>query len=167
MTDETRTIDITLAESADLDTVVSILNEAAGWLHARGIVGQWPRSFAAHDEAKHIAAREIYLARLDGEAVGTLKLLWSDPEVWGDTPDDAGYVHGLAVRRSVAGRGIALYMLRWAEGIVAAAGRRFLRLDCWAKNIELCRYYERAGFTSRDQLDDRRWPVALFEKEVT
>jgi ribosomal protein S18 acetylase RimI-like enzyme len=167
MSNELSDVDITVAEPADLDTVISILNEAAGWLHARGITGQWQRSFAPQDEAKHIAAREIYLARLDGEAVGTLKLLWSDPEVWGDAPDDAGYVHGLAVRRSVAGRGVALYMLGWAEGMVAAAGRRYLRLDCWAKNTELCRYYERAGFTNRGRLEDRRWPVALFEKHVS
>lgn len=45
----------------------------------------------------------MYLARLAGRTFGTFALQWSDEEVWGDVPEDAGYVQGLAVRRDFAG----------------------------------------------------------------
>jgi len=41
----------------------------------------------------------MYGARLGGETFGTLALQWSDAEVWGDVHEDAGYVHGLAIKR--------------------------------------------------------------------
>jgi ribosomal protein S18 acetylase RimI-like enzyme len=155
------------AQPADIDTVLSILDEAAGWLHARGITGQWPRRFSREYIAQPMAAGDFYLAYDAGRAVGTIMLLWSDPEVWGEAPDDAGYVHSLAICRAVAGRGVGLRMLRWAEGMVAAAGRRYLRLDCWGENVDLCRYYERAGFASRGRKETPGWSCALFERDVT
>jgi len=161
-----RGFDIAPAQPAEVDTVLSILEEAAAWLHARGIVEQWPLTFSHEFEAEHVAAREVYLARLGEQAVGTLMLLWSDSRVWGDLPDDAGYVHGLAIRRAVAGQGLGRRMLAWAEIMILAAGRRYLRLDCWAENAALCRYYERAGFSSRGRIELRGWPCALFEKDL-
>jgi ribosomal protein S18 acetylase RimI-like enzyme len=158
---------IALAQLEDLDTVISILEEAAAWLHARGIVEQWPLTFSREFEAEHVAAGEVYLARQGGQAIGTLMLLWSDPRVWGAAPDDAGYVHGLAIRRAAAGHGLGRRMLGWAETTILAAGRRYLRLDCWAKNHERCRYYERAGFASRGVIDTGGgWMCALFEKAL-
>ena len=74
---------------------------------------------------------------------------WSDHEIWGDRGLDgqAGYVHGLAVRRSAAGRGLGLRILGLASVRIARQGRGLLRLDCMADNKPLCDYYRRAGFT--------------------
>ena len=57
-------------------------------------------------------------------------------------------------------------MLDWAERMVVATERRYLRLDCWAENAAPCRYYERAGFSSRGRIELRGWPCALFEKDL-
>jgi protein-tyrosine phosphatase len=159
-------IEVALAQPQDVDTVLSILDEAAGWLHARGIVRQWPPKFEREEIAEQVAQGHMYLARLDRQPVGTLMLLWSDPEVWGDRPADAGYVHSLAIRRSAAGRGVGLQMLRWAEGVVAAAGRPYLRLDCWGENAALCRYYEQAGFAYLGRRAPTGWQCAMFEKQL-
>jgi ribosomal protein S18 acetylase RimI-like enzyme len=76
-------------------------------------------------------------------------------------------VHSLAIRRPVAGRGLGLRMLRWAERMAAAAGKRYVRLDCWGENAALRRYYERAGYTSRGELTHGGWVCALFERQVS
>jgi len=99
----------------------------------------------------------MYLARLDGEPVGTIALLWSDEETWGDVPGAAGYVHGLAVRRDFAGQGLGRALLRWAENRAASSGREHLRLDCVAGNRALNEYYERAGFDHRGHALVRGW----------
>jgi ribosomal protein S18 acetylase RimI-like enzyme len=159
-------IEIVPARLRALNDVLAILEEATAWLHGRGIVGQWPATFQRQWVADQIKRGEVYLALRDLQAIGTLRLQWSDRATWGNVPNDAGYVHGLAIRRAVAGQGVGVQMLRWAERAAAAAGRRYLRLDCWAENQELCRYYERAGFTSRGQIDVRGWKCALFELEI-
>jgi GNAT superfamily N-acetyltransferase len=104
--------------------------------------------------ARHRLVRrgDFYLARLDGEPVATLALQWSDPTFWGEQPDDAGYVHALAVRRAQAGRGLGARLLDWAEAEVVASGREFLRLDCLARDHGLRRYYEGQGFEPRGEV---------------
>jgi ribosomal protein S18 acetylase RimI-like enzyme len=93
-------------------------------------------------------------------------LQWSDEEVWGEVPDDAGYVHGLAIRRGEAGKGLGRRLPSWAEDRAARTGRRCLRLDCAASNRALNAYYERAGFRPRGRRTVWGLEVRLYEKEV-
>lgn len=148
--------------------VVSIFEEAGRWLQGRGI-DQWPAEVSDRMRAylaEVIGRGEIYLARLEGQPVGTITLQWSDPRIWGEQPSDAGYVHGLAIRPAVAGRGIGRRMLEWAAAQVLAEGRSYLRLDCLATNEKLCRYYEQAGFTRHSRLAHDRWPAQLLEMQL-
>lgn len=146
--------------------VLEILDEARQWLLGKGIAEQWPAPAPPSVFADRIARGEVYLARRAGQPVGTFSLLWSDPAVWDDAPDDAGYVHGLAVRRSAAGQGIGEALLDAAAGLVADAGRPFLRLDCWAGNPALCRHY-RLGFRRRGTKDlGGGFVVQRFERPV-
>jgi ribosomal protein S18 acetylase RimI-like enzyme len=146
--------------------VLSILEEAARWLECREIEGWKPGSFCRRRIADRIGRGEMYLARLAGRSFGTFALQWSDEEVWGDVPEDAGYVHGLAVRRDFAGQGLGRELLRWAEERAALSGKEYLRLDCLAENRRLNEYYERAGFRRRGRA--RVWGLdgRLYEKRV-
>jgi GNAT superfamily N-acetyltransferase len=156
-------LELTRARPEDVDEIVDILSEAAHWLLGRGIV-QWPDPFPRARVARLVERGAFHLARLDGETVATLALLWSDPAFWGERPPDAGYVHALAVRRAWAGRGLGARLLEWAEAEVAGAGRRYLRLDCLAANGDLRRYYERQGFEPRGQVDVDDLTASLYER---
>jgi ribosomal protein S18 acetylase RimI-like enzyme len=160
-------IEVVQAREQDLDTVLSILEEAARWVTSRGIEGWKPGSFSRRRIADRIGRGEMYLARLAGEKpFGTFALQWSDEEVWGDVPDDAGYVHGLAIRRAFAGEGLGRELLRWAEERTALSGKKCLRLDCIAENRGLNEYYERAGFYRRRRARVWGLEVSLYEKRV-
>jgi len=157
----------TLAKATvdDAETVADILEDAAVWLWGRGI-RQWvPGTGDDAALAARIARGEVYLARHGGDPAATLTLQWRDEETWGPMPDDAGYVHGLAVRRLYGGRGLGRALLAWAEDRARAAGRAYLRLDCMAKNAALRAYYEGAGFTERMDVPHDDWS-ALYEKRV-
>lgn len=158
-------IEVRRAGSPELGVVVSILDEAAEWLVSRGIEQWEPGSFAGRI-AERIERGEMYLAEMHGQPFGTFALQWSDEETWGDVPDDAGYVHGLAIRREYAGRGLGRALLRWAENQVASSGGEYLRLDCAAENRALNEYYERAGFEHRGRVVVRGLEVSLYEKKV-
>ncbi len=168
--DESRSgLEISLAGPADRDAIISILEEASEWLLSRGIRQWLPGSFPPELIEGRIARGELYLGRVDGEPAGTFTLLWSDPEIWGERPPDAGYVHSLAVSRAHAGCGLGQKLLRHAEKIVGGRGRRYLRLDCWNGSEKLREYYTGARFRhvgDRSFEGDPGWAASLFEKRV-
>ena len=130
------------AEAADVDTVSSILLEAAAWLEARGMP-MW-RADELHPErlASDVGAGLFFLASVDGDAAGTIKFQLSDPEFWPDQlGDESAYLHRLAVRRQFAGRGVSSALLAWAVGRAAELGRCYLRLDCAAARPRLRAIY--------------------------
>jgi GNAT superfamily N-acetyltransferase len=90
-----------------------------------------------------------------------------DPDIWGEDSLPALYVHGLAVRREPVSRGSGIELLRWAACAAARDDLVALRLDCWAKNWRLRRYYEQAGFRHVGDVDQsdgsRDWQCSLFE----
>src|SRR5262249_18453064 len=152
------------ATEDDAATFVEIHEEAAHWLWARGI-HQWrPGAFQRAWITGPIARGELYIVRRDGEAVGAVILQSSDEQTWGAVPEDAEYVHGLRIRRSVAGQGLGRAVLRWAEHRALAEGKAALRLDCSAANAGLRSYYERAGFLF--QRTTEHGETALYEKRL-
>jgi ribosomal protein S18 acetylase RimI-like enzyme len=155
------------ASSRDLATVQSILSEASAWLASKGIE-QWPDGgFPEEQTARRIWQGSVFLALVDGEPVATITLdAWADPEFW-DAPDDAGYVHRLAVRRRWAGRGIGEALLDWAGRRIAKSGGHWLRLDCMRENRSLHDYYRRLGFEHvRDIELGHRISGSLFQRPV-
>jgi ribosomal protein S18 acetylase RimI-like enzyme len=154
----------------DIATFAELHEEAARWLWSRGIRQWQPGTFQAEWIEGPFTRGEAYVACDQDEAVATVIIQPADTETWGKTVDAAGYIHGLRVRRSVAGRGIGLAVLQWAEREIAKQGNRIARLDCMGTNHGLCAYYERAGYrrvrtvTFQDQ--DEPYMLALFEKRL-
>jgi GNAT superfamily N-acetyltransferase len=155
--------DVRCAGLADVDEIVAVLSEAARWLLSRGI-RQWPDPFPRERVERLVRRGDFYLVWLGGEPATTLALHWRDPAFWGEQPDDAGYVHALAVRRAQAGRGLGARLLDWAEAEVVASGRDFLRLDCLAGNHALRRYYEGEGFEPRGEVAVDDFVAVRFER---
>jgi GNAT superfamily N-acetyltransferase len=71
-----------------------------------------------------------------------------------------------AADAEVAGRGLGVAIVEWADGQAAAAGRRYLRLDCMRENDGIRAYYERLGFDHRGDIDHPRFAAALYERPV-
>lgn len=154
------------AQAGDVEAAAAIEEDAARWVRSIGIdPGQPPRPLRAI-LADCASRGELYLATLGAEPVAKLVLQWADPRIWGDFPGEAGYVHGLMVRRANAGQQIGMYLLRWAERVVSSAGRAYLRLDCKADNPALMRYYERAGFTYRGEVTSGWYVGSRYERPV-
>ncbi|MGY2064916.1 GNAT family N-acetyltransferase [Blastococcus sp. SYSU DS0619] len=156
------------AAGADVAALHALREERARWMVDTGI-RQWrPGEVGRGEIAGQVAAGEWHVLIAGGELVGALRLLWADPDVWGMRPDDAGYVHGLAVVRAHAGRRIGAGLLSWAEEQVAGAGRAHLRLDCVEANARLRDYYRDQGFreVGRRGFHSDWDPVVLLEKDL-
>ena len=133
------------AGSEHTGDVLSVLDEAAGWLGARG-VGQWPRRFEAAWVEDAISRGETWLVEVDGRVAGTATVDWSDP-LWADVAGTAAYLHRMAVRRWAAGLGGAI--LDWVADSAVRRGVDAVRLDCVRSNGRLRSYYEARGFVHR------------------
>lgn len=136
-----------LAEDDDLTTLVRLRDQAARWMLAEGITGQWQPGELGQDHFRRImASGEVWLAEAGGRVAGAWELWWRDDDAWGPRPPVAGYVHRLMVDRANARPGTGRSLLRAAERRVAEAGREFVRLDCLAGNARLNAYYLNAGY---------------------
>lgn len=163
---------VELASAADAATILGLRHDAEDWLAARKI-DQWsPREVPLSTVVAQIEEGEFYTARRkpDGPIVGALRLIWTDPSIWPDEGERAGYVHGLVIDRGVAGTGLGASMLEWAAQRTRQEGRSLLRLDCAESNAALRGYYIREGFHyvgRHDFADGSSWfSVALLEKRT-
>jgi len=158
-------VNIRPCQAGDVATVAGLLDEATIWVGERGFE-QWPLPFPHDEVAAAIARGEVYLAEIDREPVATVTLLWDDRTYWGGRPQDAAYVHKLAVSRACAGQRIGSAIVEWADGTARARGRDFLRLDCLADNPGIRTYYERMGFEHRGDLVVNGKNMSLYERHV-
>ncbi|MGW0612595.1 N-acetyltransferase family protein [Streptomyces sp. NPDC002788] len=136
-----------LATEADLAALVRLRDDAARWMLARGVTGQWRPGELDEDHFRRVMADgEVWLAEAGGRPTGAWELWWEDEDAWGPQPPVAGYVHRLMVDRGVAAPGTGRLLLGAAERRVAEVGRTTVRLDCLAGNAQLNAYYQGAGY---------------------
>ena len=159
---------IVRAGLADAEAASSILQEAAQWQIQAGRE-MWRLHELTQDQLSPlIEAGELYLANLDGAAVGTVILQWDDQRFWPDVPQgESAFIHRLAVRRSVAGQGVSTAMFEWAKAEAAKAGKQYLRLDTDSARPKLCAVYEAAGFQFHSKRQVDRFCVARYEMRLT
>ncbi len=95
-----------LADDGDLATLVRLRDDAARWMLAKGINGQWQPGELDEDYFRRImASGEVWLAETADYVAGAWELWWDDEDAWGPQPPVAGYVHRLMVDRSKLNRG--------------------------------------------------------------
>ncbi|MEU0189460.1 GNAT family N-acetyltransferase [Streptomyces afghaniensis] len=162
------------ATEADLATLVRLRDDAARWMLARGITGQWRPGELDEEHFRQVMAHgEVWLAEAGGRVGGAWELWWEDDAAWGPQPPVAGYVHRLMVDRSTAPPGTGRLLLEAAEHRVAEAGRTRVRLDCLAVNAQLNAYYRDAGYRVVGHKEGKPQPggapksFTLMEKELT
>ena len=156
-----------LATAADVDDIHALRRSLEDWMAAQGTV-QWPQGSLPRERvAARVHAGEFHVVHDDALGlVGTVRLLWSDPDFWGDDPTPAVYVHGLMVDRRAAGRGLGTALLDWAAARGRDAGVDLFRLDCRTTNPVLRAYYERYGFRAVGQRDFADFSCTLLERSL-
>ncbi|MFI0453729.1 GNAT family N-acetyltransferase [Actinomadura sp. 6N118] len=141
---------IRLATAGDLGDVLGLLNQAASWLHSRGL-DQWPDGFGPERITPMIERGEVYIVRGNsGAALATVAVSTTgDTDFW--TPEELAepslYVSKLATTRLPAGQGLGELLLRWTVDLAASQDAVWARLDVWRTNRQLHDWYRRAEWT--------------------
>lgn len=164
------------AYPADHRTLISLIDQAAGWLRTKGTT-QWNRPWPNREERdrrvyESLLRDESWILWDDDVAVATVSLtptpdafLWTDLE----RTEPAVYLHRLVVHRGYAGRWIGSQLLDWAARRARHEhGARWIRIDVWSDNHALHRYYLERGFEwVRQSGADPSYPAgALFQRDT-
>jgi GNAT superfamily N-acetyltransferase len=151
--------------TADVDTVLGLMDEAVRWLVSQGRPGQWgTEPFSGNPkrvEQIREWAPELWLAESEGEVVGALALGVAKPPV---PPSDVPevFVRGLVGSRK--GRGAGRVLLDHARAEAERRGVDRLRVDCYAGDDgALVAFYVLAGFTPTDTFAVGEWPGQVLE----
>lgn len=157
-------IEIRQATPGEAALASEILSEAASWLIERG-EPLWPLDSLTPEKFRPVAERgELYLAWLEGEAVGTISFQWEDQPFWPEAPaGESAFFHKLAVRRKAAGQGVAQALIAWAIEKARAAGMKYLRMDTAFERPKLRAVYEKLGFQYAGEKIVGPFHVALYE----
>lgn len=157
------------AQESDIPAVEDILNDATQYKVKHGDVAWGTEGWTDEEVRESMSESSVYLIRQGKEIVGTVSLQWEDERNWGIQPPVAGYMHRLAIKEGFHNLGLGAQAIDWALSQVAKKGRQYLRLDCEAKNAELCGYYEAQGFThvgTRPVPEYGTYVAALYERPV-
>ena len=159
------------ARPEELEAVLSLLKEAAGWLQKKGI-DYWqdwisPPPHFIDWIRQGFEQNEFYMTEKDGSIIGCFRLQWQDPVFWGQQKDNAGYIHSFTISRNLAGQGIGKTVLGLIESHCRQKEKELLRLDCGINIKGLRKYYEQYGFKPIGEVTVSGERLTLYEKQIT
>ena len=160
-------VQIHQVDPSEIETVSSILSEAAEWLDERGIPLWSDHEVDSKAIQGHVAAGLYWLATVDGDAAGCVRYQLEDFRFWPDAKlGEAAYVQRLAVKRAFAGGTVSAALLDWAKAHALDKGHDYLRLDCDANRPALHRFFERHGFKRVDEHEVGANTILLYEHDL-
>jgi GNAT superfamily N-acetyltransferase len=135
------------AEASDATVVQDMLEEAAQWVDALGVVMWEEGELTPGRVDAEIAAGLFFVAEVNGEPAGVVRFQLDDRVFWPDlTQDDSAFIHRLVVRRRYKGLGVSTALMEWAVSRARTMGKTYLRLDTDASRPKLRQLYEGFGF---------------------
>jgi ribosomal protein S18 acetylase RimI-like enzyme len=162
-------LSITQALETDIPALVDILTQATAYKVQHDDMAWGTGAYTDKEVLAGMAKHPVYIARLNGEPVGTFKLQSDDDIVWADRTAQAGYIHQLAIKSGFHGQDLGQKLLEWAAVECKRQGKQFLRLDCPDSNQKLCQYYEKQGFVQvgiKSIPGFKDYTAALYEKRL-
>jgi GNAT superfamily N-acetyltransferase len=140
-------ISIRQGQARDAAVVQEMLEEAARWVDAMGVVMWEAGELAPRRVADEIAAGLFFIADVDKDPAGAVRFQLEDRLFWPDLEqDDSAFIHRLVVRRRYKGLGVSTALMEWAVSRARTMGKSYLRLDTDASRPKLRELYERFGF---------------------
>ena len=129
----------------DLPLICQLFEEAIAFQQEHQFIGwqNYDQSFIQQD----IQAAQLYKVMRGNDVAGIFSICYADPLIWRDKErGDAIYLHRIVTNRSVATEKLFPQVLNWSKELAVQKKRHFIRMDTWAANQPLIRYYQRFGF---------------------
>jgi GNAT superfamily N-acetyltransferase len=161
-----------LAVERDLNALCSLLQDCIAAMRTEGI-DQWDDVYPSRAAlASDIQSGTAYVATLsNAELVGFLALNeYQNPEYasvsWSIKGVPVAVVHRLMVHPAYQQKGVARFLMRFAEERALTLGYRAIRLDAFSANPRALRLYQAIGYRDAGGVTFRKGPFRCFEKAL-
>lgn len=131
------------------------VNELAAQVHALH-VGWRPDLYYMPEELypeerfdEHLAKRELYVAKIEGNVAGFALLRMYDSSRVGRLPGKMMLIDEICVHEACRGHGIGTQMMEDIHALAKAFGCDSLKIGVYPQNEDAIRFYERFGFAIR------------------
>ncbi|BAC12319.1 GNAT family N-acetyltransferase [Oceanobacillus iheyensis] len=141
-----------IAEKDDMKGIVRLLKGVSSWLQESRLK-QWEflNEGGEDPEIKQaIEDENTFIVKEGDELIATFTLYeiqnpW-DKNIWGQSSDDAFYLHRLSVDYARLGTGLGRDVIAWMETYTKTQGMKRIRLDCVENNEKLNSIYQNLGY---------------------
>ena len=166
---------ISPADTTDLPLIYQLFEEAILFQQTNNYTG-WNSYDAAY--IKEDVRKELLLKIVaENKMLCIFSICYSDPIIWRSRErGDAIYLHRIVLNRVFKNEKAFKKVLEWAIGHARERQLQYIRMDTWAENDKIIRYYTSYGFrfienyttpgTTDLPLQHRNLKVALLEFQV-
>jgi hypothetical protein len=130
----------------DLPLICRLFEEAIAFQEQHHFTGwkNYDQAFLVQD----IHAQQLFKVMHGHEVAGIFSVCYADQLIWRDKEQgDAVYLHRIVLNRQVKGVKLFPLVLAWSKDRAIKMNRRFIRMDTWAGNQPLIKYYQGYGFS--------------------
>lgn len=159
------------AKPEELEIALSFLKMGAELLKTKNIA-QWnmwltPSADNINWIKEGFENQEFYFVEnQNGQRLGMFRLSEQDLLYWGETEQNANYIHSLVVDPAFSGNDLGKDIIIQIQKELINNGVPLLRLDCKADNKWLCGYYEKQGFVKTGEKLMPHGLNNLYEKQL-
>ena len=153
------------AEEQDTLVIEEILFDALIWMEKNNLQNQWnEKSIKWNSLSKNYKISDFYIDYQNGVPVGCIAITDLDSEYWPEIQKGKSlYIHKLAVKRVIAGKGVSKELINFAKKLSVKNGIDSLRLDCNLQRNKLRMLYENEGFIYAGKIKSKnKYGMALY-----
>ena len=152
----------------ELDSVMALVSDAIQDMENNGI-HQWDEVYPDRTIfGEDITAEELYCVKLDGTIVGIVTLNEYQPSEYSSIHwSDRGFslvIHRLCIKPSFQGKGLAKFLVQFAEDYAKEHGYCSIKLDAFTNNEKALGLYDSLKYQRRGIIRFRKGDFYCYEK---
>lgn len=130
---------------SDIDTIFEFYDLAIE--HQKKVSPKQWQGFSRELVMHEITESRQYKILVDGTVAAIFAVTYSDPQIWPGKDDEAAvYIHRIVTHPNFRGYGFVKVIIDWAKAYSKNMPLDYIRMDTWADNQRLLKYYTGCGF---------------------
>lgn len=144
-------IEVLNSNPNDIDTIFEFYDLAIE--HQKKVSPKQWQGFDRELISEEIAEGRQYKILVNGIVAAIFAVTYNDPQIWlGKDGEAAVYIHRIVTHPEYRGYGFVNTIIAWARTRSKTSRLDFIRMDTWADNERLLKYYTGCGFKHVGQI---------------
>jgi len=138
-------IEVKNSQSSDIDAIFDFYDIAIAY--QKKVFNKHWQGFSRDLVQTEIEEGRQYKILVDGKSACVFAVTFTDQLIWGDRDFDSIYIHRIVTHPDFRGYSFVKEIIKWAKKYAAEHQIKYIRMDTWADNEKLLKYYTGCGFT--------------------